>query len=61
MSKKLVPIAGDITQHNLGVQRIYDRYSLKVDIIISAATTTTFDERLWNPLTWFLFLSFGIL
>ena len=49
MSKKLVLVAGDITRHNLGVQIIYDRYSHKLDIIISVAATTTFDERFWNP------------
>jgi len=46
MLEKLVPVPGDMTQHNLGIQEdIADVLVKEVDIIVSSAANTTFDER----------------
>jgi len=46
MFTKLVPVAGDMTQHNLGIEEeIADVLINEVDIIVSSAANTTFDER----------------
>lgn len=44
--KKLVPVAGDMTKENLGIEKdMVDVLRKEVDIIVSSAATTTFDER----------------
>lgn len=46
MLKKLVPIAGDMTKHNVGLEKeMADVLINEVDIIASSAANTTFDER----------------
>lgn len=46
MSKRLIPVAGDMTKQNLGIEKdMVDVLTKEVDIIVSAAATTTFDER----------------
>lgn len=46
MLEKLVPVPGDVTQPNLGIQEeIADLLVKEVDIIVSSAAVTTFDER----------------
>lgn len=46
MLERLVPVVGDITQHNLGIDTdMVDILRKEVDIIITSAATTTFDER----------------
>lgn len=46
ISTKLVPVAGDMTQHNLGIEEEMGALLMKeVDIIVSSAANTTFDER----------------
>lgn len=44
--KKLVPVAGDMTKENLGIEKdMVDVLRKEVDIIVSSGATTTFDER----------------
>eukprot|EP00253_Pinus_taeda_P004114 PITA_04114 len=46
MLKRLVPVAGDMTKHNLGIEEDMANVLMEeVDIIVSSAATTTFDER----------------
>lgn len=46
MLKRLLPVAGDMTRQNLGIEKDMVRVLAKeVDIIVSSAATTTFDER----------------
>jgi len=46
MSKRLVPVAGDMTKQNLGIEKdMVDVLTKEVDIIVSSAATTAFDER----------------
>ena len=46
MLKRLVPVAGDLTKHNLGIEEDMTHVLMEeVDIIVSSAATTTFDER----------------
>lgn len=46
ISTKLVPVAGDMTQTNLGIEEeMTDLLIKEVDIIVSSAANTTFDER----------------
>ncbi|GLJ05637.1 hypothetical protein SUGI_0021920 [Cryptomeria japonica] len=46
MMKKLVPVMGNITGHNLGIQPdIAEEVSKEVDIVVNSAANTTFDER----------------
>ena len=46
MLKRLVPVAGDMTKQNLGIEKdMVDVLTREVDIIVSSAATTTFDER----------------
>lgn len=46
ISTKLVPVAGDMTQNNLGIEEeMADLLIKEVDIIVSSAANTTFDER----------------
>jgi thioester reductase-like protein len=46
MLKRLVPVAGDMTQPGLGLEEDIANVIIKeVDIIVSSAANTTFDER----------------
>eukprot|EP00253_Pinus_taeda_P021293 PITA_21293 len=46
MLKRLVPVAGDMTKQNLGIEKdMVDVLTKEVNIIVSSAATTTFDER----------------
>ncbi|CAN1306873.1 Fatty acyl-CoA reductase 2, chloroplastic [Linum perenne] len=46
MLSKLVPVAGDVCESNLGVeQEIADLIADDVDVIVNSAANTTFDER----------------
>jgi len=46
MLERLVPVVGDISQYNLGIDTdMADILRKEVDIIITSAATTTFDER----------------
>lgn len=46
MLKRVVPVAGDMTKQNLGIEKdVIDVLTKAVDIIVSSAATTTFDER----------------
>ena len=48
MLKRLVPVAGDMTKQNLGIEKdMVHVLTKEVDIIVSSAATTTFDERLY--------------
>lgn len=46
MLSKLVPVPGNVREHNLGINRdLADEISREVDVIINSAANTTFDER----------------
>ncbi|KAL9295596.1 putative oxidoreductase [Arabidopsis thaliana] len=46
---KLLPVVEDIAEDNLGVDSETSlKISEEIDIIISSAATTTFDDSLWN-------------
>ncbi|XP_010559064.1 PREDICTED: fatty acyl-CoA reductase 6, chloroplastic-like [Tarenaya hassleriana] len=46
MTSKLIPIVGDISQNNLGMDpETADSISKEIDVIISSAARTTFDDR----------------
>ncbi|KAH9326773.1 hypothetical protein KI387_006951, partial [Taxus chinensis] len=46
MLRKLVPVVGNITGHNLGMQpNVAEELSQDVDIVLNSAANTTFDER----------------
>eukprot|EP00253_Pinus_taeda_P000855 PITA_00855 len=46
MMKKLVPVVGDVTRDNLGIEgHIADVLVQEVDIVLNSAANTTFDER----------------
>lgn len=46
MMKKLVPVVGDVSQDNLGIQaHMADVLVKKVDIVLNSAANTAFDER----------------
>jgi len=47
MLSKLVPVVGNICEHNLGLDEgISDVIAEEVDVIVNSAANTTFDERL---------------
>lgn len=56
MLKKLVPVSGDMTQHNLGIQEDMSHLLVKeVDVTVSSAANTTFDDRFLDDLIGFGF------
>lgn len=47
MLSKLVPVVGNICEHNLGLDEdISNVIEEEVDVIVNSAANTTFDERL---------------
>ncbi|CAA0387568.1 unnamed protein product [Arabidopsis thaliana] len=49
LKSKLLPVVEDIAEDNLGVDSETSlKISEEIDIIISSAATTTFDDSLWN-------------
>lgn len=47
MLNKLVPVVGNVSDSNLGLDGDFaDMISKEVDIIVNSAANTTFDERL---------------
>ena len=54
MMRKLVPVAGNVCESNLGMDpHTANEIANEVDVIINSAANTTFDER-------FLFLSISL-
>lgn len=49
ISEKVVPVPGDITLSNMGVNdfNLLQDMMQEIDIVFHAAATTRFDERLW--------------
>lgn len=46
IKEKIVPLAGDIKDHNLGLQSSQvDALSKEIDVIVNGAATTSFYER----------------
>ncbi|MFS7956505.1 putative alcohol-forming fatty acyl-CoA reductase [Helianthus anomalus] len=47
LSKKVIPIAGDITCENLGVKdyNLVEEMLGDIDVVVNVAATTNFDER----------------
>jgi fatty acyl-CoA reductase len=49
---KLVPVAGNVTEANLGIApKLADEIADEVDIIVNSAASTTFDERFHDDAT----------
>ncbi|ESQ44412.1 hypothetical protein EUTSA_v10005887mg [Eutrema salsugineum] len=52
MKSKLVPVIGDIREDNLGTEsEIADKINEEIDVIISCAGRTTFDDRYYSALS----------
>lgn len=47
LSKRVIPVAGDITHENMGVKdsAILEEMWRQVDVVVNIAATTNFDER----------------
>ena len=62
MNSKLIPVVGDIGEDNLGItSQMACNISDEIDVIISCAGRTTFDNRFCFPVSFSCQPSFGFL
>lgn len=49
MLEKLVPVAGNVCESDIGLEEgVAEKMAKEVDVIVNSAANTTFDERSWS-------------